>query len=119
MTLQNFIEWFTQGAIVLLAVLTLLKWLRWRDRSSLDIVFVFGTLAALTVVERLLRLANIQASWIRPLGLSVLLAHPYLLLRVVSHFRPLSAFVRRVAPAALVLSLLVVWVPVTPFHTAP
>ena len=119
MTLQNFIEWFTQGAIVLLAILTLLKWLRWRDRSSLDIVFVFGTLAALTVVERLLRFAHIQAGWIQPLGITVLLAHPYLLLRVVAHFRPLSALVRRLALAALIVSLLVVWVPVKPFHTGP
>ena len=116
MTLQNFIEWFTQGAIVLLAILTLVQWLRWRDRSSLDIVFVFGTLAALTIVERLLALANIQAGWIGPFRITVLLAHPYLLLRVVSHFRPVSTFVRRFAPAALIVSLLVVWVPAMPFH---
>jgi signal transduction histidine kinase len=119
MTLQNFIEWFTQGAIVLLAILTLVQWLRWRDRSSLDIVFVFGTLAALLVVERVLAVEHLQPGWIAQLRLTVLVAHPYLLLRVVAHFRPVSTFVRRLAPVALVLSLLVVWVPVTPFHTVP
>ena len=119
MSLQNFIEWFTQGAIVLLAILTLVQWLRWRDRSSLDIVFVFGSLAALLIVERVLAVAHQQPSWLAQLRLTVLVAHPYLLLRVVSYFRPVSTFVRRFAPAALMLSLLVVWVPVKPFHTAP
>jgi signal transduction histidine kinase len=117
MTLQNFIEWFTQGAIVVLAILTLLKWLRWRDRSSLEIVFVFGSLAALLIVERVLAVAHLQPSWIAPLRLTVLVAHPYLLMRVVSYFRPVSTFIRRFAPVAVILSLLVVWVPIWPFHT--
>jgi signal transduction histidine kinase len=118
MTLQDFIEWFSQGAIVLLAVLTLLKYLRWRDRSSLDIVFVFGSLASLLVVERVLALAHLQPGWLAPLRLTVLVAHPYLLLRVVSHFRPVSSFVRRFAPAAVIVSMLLVWVPPS-FRTAP
>ena len=119
MTLQNFIEWFTQGAIVLLAVLTVVQWLRWRDRSTLDIVFVFASLATLLIMERVLAIADLQPFWIAQLRLTVLVAHPYLLLRVVSHFRPVSLFIRRFAPVALVVSLLVVWVPVEPFHTAP
>jgi signal transduction histidine kinase len=119
MTLQNFIEWFTQGAIVLLAFLTLVQWLRWRDRSSLDIVFVFGSLAGLLIVERVLAVLHLQPGWLAQLRLTVLVAHPYLLLRVVSYFRPVSSFIRRFAPAALILSLLVVWVPAKPFHTMP
>ncbi len=117
MTLQTFIEWFTEGAIVLLAILTLRQWQRWRDRSSLDIVFVFGTLAALTIVESVLGLAHIQARWIQPFGITVLLAHPYLLLRVVSHFRPVSIFIRRLAPASLFILLVALWVPVRPLQT--
>ena len=41
----------------------------------------------------------------RPLAISVLLAHPYLLLRVVSDFRPVSRVVRRVATVGLAVSL--------------
>jgi signal transduction histidine kinase len=117
MTLQSFFQWFTQGAIVLVAILTVIRWLRWRDRASLDIVFVFATLAALTVMERVLDYMHVQPSWIGQLRISVLVAHPYLLLRVVSHFRPVSAFIRRFAPAGLVASLLAIWVPIKPFHT--
>ena len=119
MSLQTFLEWFTQGSIVVLAVMMARQWVRSRDRVSLDIALVFGTLATITVLERSLALANIRTSWIRPLGISVLLAHPYLLLRVVSHFRPVSSAVKRVASIALGVSLLVVWIPAWPFHTMP
>ena len=110
MSLQAFLEWVTQGAIVLLAVLVLIQWSRWRDRASLDILFVFGSLGMLLVLERTLGFAHIETAWIKPLGISVLLAHPYLLLRVVSHFRPVSRTLERIAVAALAVSLAAAWV---------
>lgn len=110
MSLQIFLEWFTQGAIVLLAVLVLVRWLQWRDRVSFDIFLVFGSLAVLLILERTLRLAHIDAQWIRPLGISVLLAHPYLLLRVVSHFRPVRRNLERLATVGLAVSLAATWV---------
>lgn len=110
MSLQAFLEWFTQGAIVLLAVIVLLQWTRWRDRVSFDIFLVFGSLAILLILERTLHLADIEAPWIRPLGISVMLAHPYLLLRVVSDFRPVSRTLERLAAAGLAISLAATWV---------
>ena len=118
MPLQTFLEWFTQGSIVLLAILMVVQWARWRDRVSLDIFLVFGSLATLLILERSLRLTRVEVDWIRPLGISVLLAHPYLLMRVVSHFRPVSRTIRRFATTALVLSLLTTWVAVWPLRTA-
>ena len=118
MSLQAFLEWFTQGAIVLLAVLMMVQWARVRDRVSLDIFLVFGSLAILLILERTLRLTQIQAAWIRPLGMSILLAHPYLLLRVVSHFRPVSRTVERAAIAGLVMSVIVTWTAAWPFRSA-
>ena len=117
MSLQTFLECFTQGSIVLLAILMVAQWARWRDRVSLDIFLVFGSLAILLILERSFRLVRIQAPWMRPLGISVLLAHPYLLLRVVSHFRPVSRTFSRVATIGLVISLLVTWVSVWPFRS--
>ena len=110
MSLQRFLEWFTQGAIVLLAAIVLLQWTRWRDRVSFDIFLVFGTLAILLILERTLHLADIEAPWIRPLGISVMLAHPYLLLRVVSDFRPVSRTLERLAAVGLAVSLAATWV---------
>jgi signal transduction histidine kinase len=102
---------------VLLAILMMVQWARWRDRVSLDIFLVFGSLAILLILERALRITQIQAAWIRPLGISVLLAHPYLLLRVVSHFRPVSRAVIRAAIAGLVLSIVVTWTAAWPFRS--
>jgi signal transduction histidine kinase len=116
--LQAFLEWFTHGSIVVLAVLMVVQWARWRDRASLDIFLVFGLLAVSLVLERTLRLAQIQPEWLRPLGVSVVLAHPYLLLRVVSHFRPISSALRRLAEAGLIVSLLVTWISVWPLPSA-
>jgi signal transduction histidine kinase len=118
LSLQAFLEWFTQGSIVLLAILMVVQWARWRDRVSLDIFLVFGSLAFLLILERILRLTDIEADWIRPLGVSALLAHPYLLSRVVSHFRPVSRTVERTAIAGLVVSLLITWTATWPFGSA-
>lgn len=118
MPLQTFFEWFTQGSIVLLAILMVLQWARWRDRVSLDIFLVFGSLATLLILERSLRLTHVEVAWIRPLGISVLLAHPYLLMRVVSHFRPVSRIIRRVATAGLAVSLLTTWLSIWPLRSA-
>src|SRR5688572_33374768 len=93
------------------------QWARWRDRVSLDIFLVFGSLAVLLILERAFRITDIQAAWIRPLGISVLLAHPYLLLRVVSHFRRISRTVPRVAIAGLAVSLLTAWSAAWPFRS--
>jgi signal transduction histidine kinase len=115
--LQAFLEWFTQGAIVLLAILMLLQWARRRDGVSLDIALVFGTLAFILILEEALRVADVEAVWIRPLGISVLFGHPYLLLRVVSHFRPVSNAVTRLSVAGLAVSLALVWFSAWPFRT--
>lgn len=117
MTLQTFLAWFTQASIVVLAGIMFAQWVRWRDRVSLDIALVFVTLAFITILERSLVAARIQTTWIQPLGISILLLHPYLLLRVVSHFRPVSPAVKRIASTGLLTSLLVVWIAVWPFHT--
>jgi len=93
------------------------QWAKWRDRVSLDIALVFGSLALLVLVDRTLRLIQVEAPWVRPLGLSVLLAHPYLLLRVVSHFRPISKTVMRLALVFLLAALAAVWIPVWPVRS--
>jgi signal transduction histidine kinase len=93
------------------------QWAKWRDRVSLDIALVFGSLALLVLVDRTLRLIQVEALWVRPLGLSVLLAHPYLLLRVVSHFRPISKTVMRLALVFLLAALAAVWIPVWPVRS--
>jgi signal transduction histidine kinase len=116
LALQTFLEWFTHGAIVLLAILTVVQWLRWRDRVSLDIALVFGTLALVTLLELSSHFVRVEAEWLRTFGLSVFLAHPFLLLRVVSHFRPVSRALKAIAFAGVVFSILSLWLAEQPFQ---
>ena len=104
---------------MLLAILMAVQWVRWRDRVSFDILLVFGSLGLLLVIERSLRLAHIEPAWLRPLGITVLLAHPFLLLRVINHFRPVSRALRRVAAGGLAVALFPTWISVWPFRSAP
>jgi len=92
--LQSFLELFAQGAIVLLAIIVLRQWALWRDRVSLDILMVFGSLALVVVLTSASRLAAYETRWLDPIAIAVFLAHPYLLMRVVSHFRPVPATVQ-------------------------
>jgi signal transduction histidine kinase len=117
-TVQNFIEWFTQGAIVVLAFVVLAQWVRWRDRVSFDIFLVFGSLALFLIFEQALKFADIEAAWIQPLGVSVLLAHPYLLLRLVAHFRPVPDSLFRFAGTALIVSVASTWLAGVPHNPA-
>ena len=105
MNLQSFLELFAQGAIVLLAIIVLRQWALWRDRVSLDILMVFGSLALVVVLTSASRLAAYQTRWLDPIAIAVFLAHPYLLMRVVSHFRPVPATVQRVAASGLALAV--------------
>jgi signal transduction histidine kinase len=95
------------------------QWTQWRDRVALDIALVFGTLALVLLLERSLLIAGIETVWIRPLAISALLAHPFLLLRVVSHFRPVSRTLRRIAPVAFLFALAPVWISEWPVRTSP
>jgi signal transduction histidine kinase len=114
--LQTFLEWIAEGAILVLAILMVGQWVRWRDRVSLDIAVVFGSLASLIVVARTRPFTQIPAEWLRPVGLSVLFAHPYLLLRVVSDFRPVSPAVMRIGFVGLLLSVAAVCLSAWPFQ---
>jgi len=92
------------------------QWARWRDRVTFDIALVFGTLGLLIITERTVRAAGFEPWWLRPLGITVLLAHPFLLLRVVADFRPISRTIQRVAIVGLLISLGAVWIPARPFR---
>lgn len=109
MSLHAFLGWIGEVALAALAILVFVQWRRWRDRVSLDILFVFGSLGVFLVLDRVLLVFDITAWWISPFRFAVLITHPYLLLRVVSHFRPVSSAVHRAAIAGLVISFAAAW----------
>jgi signal transduction histidine kinase len=90
MTVDDLLNLVTQGFFLLVAVLTLADLIRRRDRLRLDIALPFNALAII-LLTGLLEDANVidtTPEWLDLLGLLGLLAQPYLLLRLVMHFRP-------------------------------
>lgn len=108
MSATDLISLVVDTAFGLIALATLLDLARHPDQARLDIALLFGTLAFSTVTSAVLRALGIQAAWLSTLSSLILLAHPYLLLRLVAHFRPLSPRVRWPALAGMVASCLIV-----------
>ena len=55
MTLQSFLDSFTQIVFLFLAASTFLDWMRQRDRARLDITLVFMVLAVTILLQDLQR----------------------------------------------------------------
>jgi signal transduction histidine kinase len=107
MSINDFLTLATQVTIVLIAALTLVDFLRHRDRSRLDIALLFVALAYIVAVQRINTLVAEPISWLSITTQIALLAHPFLLLRLVAHFRPISAAVYWLALGGMLLSWLI------------
>ncbi|HVB54571.1 MAG TPA: response regulator [Candidatus Acidoferrales bacterium] len=75
-------------------VATLVAYLRSRRPLERDVAAVFGSLAAVLALQFLRGHLPGGPTTITDLGVALLVSQPYLILRVVSHFRPLSRLVR-------------------------
>ncbi len=118
MTLNEFLILITQVTLVLIAVLTFANYIRHREQTRLDIALLFGALAYIVFIQRLLLNPGPNAELNRWLGLTTqlaLIAHPYLLLRLVLDFRPVPAGVWWFA----IIGLGVSWVLLVFFPSLP
>ncbi len=79
----------TQLVFVLVFILTVLELARRRDRARLEIALLFGSLAVIIVIQGFTQLTGISSREAALVGALLLLANPYLLVRLVAHFRPL------------------------------
>src|SRR5690349_10332499 len=89
----------TRLTYLLIAGLTLLDFLRQRDRSRLDIALTFGMLAFSVLVQEFDELGGTPPPGLRFLSQTAVILQPYLLLRLITHFRPVA---RRVLVAATI-----------------
>src|SRR6266511_2140913 len=105
MRVDDLLDLVTQGALLLIAVLTLADLFRHRDRARIDIALMFGALAAIVLIQGLTTVARQQAPWLGQLGAILLLAQPYLLLRLVQHFRSVPRVVRLLAMVLLLAGI--------------
>ena len=107
MRVDDLLQWITQGCLLLIAALTLVDLGRHRDRARIDIACMFGALAAIVLIQGLTRVMRQQAPWLGQFGAILLLAQPYLLLRLVQHFRTVSRMVQSVAIGGMIVSWII------------
>src|SRR5215216_5480525 len=104
MRVDDLLTWITQGCLLLIATLTVVELIRHRDRAYIDIALMFGALAAIVLIQGLTTVMRQQVPWLRQLGAILLLAQPYLLLRLVQHFRLVPRLVQLVGVGGMLIS---------------
>ena len=107
MSLPNLLTLTTQAVALLIAFLTFVDFLRHRDQARLDVMLMFGDLAAIVVIQLLTSAAGGAPRWTSLLSSFLLVAHPYLLLRLVQRFRPVPRWLQWFALIGLLISSLV------------
>ena len=106
MTAITLIHVVTNLAFILLAGLTLIDFLSNSGWFHADLALVFADLALVAAVQ--LIPAGWNTAWVGVFTGMLLAAHPYLLLRMVRHFRPVSIGVQWFAAGGMLLSWLAV-----------
>jgi signal transduction histidine kinase len=106
-TATELIGLIVRWAFVLIAAVTLFDFARLRSQARLDIALMFSALAGVILVSGVARSLGAQGAWLTFLVFFLLLAQPYLLLRLVGHFQPLSRRANWVALGGLAVCALV------------
>jgi signal transduction histidine kinase len=115
MSAIDFLTLTAQLFFILLGGITVVDYLRYRDNTRRDIALMFSALATPFVIQVFTSISGHQISWLNRLGILVLVAQPYLLLRLVQHFRSVTPLISRGALMGVGLS----WMLVIVFPTLP
>lgn len=108
MTLVEFLTQLTRWLLLALAVVTVADYVRFRGRARLDVALVFVSLGGSTAITIVKSLTGFEARWLTLIGTLLVVAHPYLLLRLVEHFRRVPGWVRWSFLAGMLVSLALV-----------
>ncbi|HUR68757.1 MAG TPA: response regulator [Candidatus Thermoplasmatota archaeon] len=92
--LTTTLSFVTQALLLLTAVLTMVEYVRRGGKELRDIAMMFASLGASTVVTWLSAWPlHYKATWLTIVSGVALVAHPFLVVRIVRHFRPVPWWV--------------------------
>lgn len=104
MTITELLPFLTQGTIILVTLIALVDFIRFRSPARFDVLLMFGDLAFIVLIQLIDQATGQQITWISLASSLLLMAHPYLLLRLVQHLRPVPVAFRGFAWIGLLLS---------------
>jgi signal transduction histidine kinase len=110
MTLNEFLPILTNTTLILLAIITLLEFSRNRRKGYLDVALMFWGLALISIFNMTQSYLTGPIEWLSKVPSLLLVAHPYLLLRLVKHLRPIPLGIQIIGAAGMIASLLLILV---------
>jgi len=122
MNVNDLFTFLTRYFLIFLAATTFIGFLRRRDKVRRDIALVIICLASGSIFRIIQDILGVELPWLSKVSQIALLAQPFLLLRLVDYFRPVSHLVYRGALAGMVISwimLLLAGTPLPPLVTLP
>ena len=104
MELNEALNLINQTLFIAIGAITILDYIRHRDRVRLDIALMFGALGLIVLIQVLGERAGVQSRLLGIVGGLGLLAQPHLSLRLVQHFRSVSKWIRYASLIGFALS---------------
>ena len=105
MEITEFVSHLTRFIYLAVAIVTLFEYIAHRDETRLDIALMFATFAASVLGQEYTALTGVTSRWLTLAQSLPLMAQPFLLVRLVGHFRPVPLWVQRTALAGMVVSM--------------
>src|SRR2546426_2579293 len=102
------LQFITQTVFVVAFVLSLVDCVRRPTVPRVELALLFGCLTPVIVQQVVSQTGGALPNWLSTLAVAAFLAHPYILLRLLSHFRAVPRYQHAIAVLALVGSWLVV-----------
>ncbi|MGH2459892.1 MAG: histidine kinase dimerization/phospho-acceptor domain-containing protein, partial [Chloroflexota bacterium] len=94
----------TRLGLVLIAGWTVADFLHHRDRARLDIALTFSSLGLIVILGAAMEIDPISSAPLTEVTRALLIVQPFLLLRLVGHFRSLPRVIQAIAAGGTVLS---------------
>ncbi|HLY27062.1 MAG TPA: PAS domain S-box protein [Aggregatilineales bacterium] len=104
MTVNEFLTLIAQFFFAFLCLASILDFLRHRDNARRDIALMFISLGVPISIPPFFKLLGIQVPWLNAVTSAALIAHPYLMLRLLRFFRPIPRQIWLVSLVAMVAS---------------
>jgi len=104
MSAIDLLNFIVRATFILIAVITIIDFVRYRTRTRLDIALMFSSLGIPIAVGEIVKITHLESRWITALTTVAVVAHPYLLLRLVQQFQRVPRLVVGAALAGMAVS---------------
>ncbi len=115
MTINTLFDLLARLLFIVLSISTLISYIKYRDPLRRDVALLFGSLSLPFFISSVTQLTGITLPILSLIGACILMAQPYLLIRLVGYFRVVSQWIQRIG----IVGTLVSWIIILLYALAP